>query len=77
MPTLAEISPGQTTRIVKIVGDDAVTMRLMEMGMIDGELVKVVGCAPMGDPMEVSVRGYRLSLRRVEANRIEVDSSDT
>lgn len=72
MPTLAEIPAGQSATIIAIEGDDEIALRLMEMGVIDGESVQVVGCAPMGDPIEIAVRGYRLSLRRTEAQRIEV-----
>lgn len=75
MPTLAEISPGHSATIVSILGDDSISMRLMEMGITDGESVKVIGRAPMGDPIEIAVRGYRLSLRTAEAQRIEVGQS--
>jgi ferrous iron transport protein A len=72
MRTLAEISPGQSTTVIQVIGHDSVSMRLMEMGLTDGEAVTVVGRAPLGDPIEISLRGYRLSLRLVEASRIEV-----
>jgi ferrous iron transport protein A len=73
MPTLCDISPGQSANVLQIIGDDTVSLRLMEMGLIEGEMVKVVGRAPMGDPIEISLRGYRLSLRLVEASRVEVE----
>jgi ferrous iron transport protein A len=73
MPTLCDISPGQSANVLQIIGDDTVSLRLMEMGLIEGETVKVVGRAPMGDPIEISLRGYRLSLRLVEASRVEVE----
>lgn len=72
MPTLADIPPTQTATILEIVGEDAIALRLMEMGMTEGEQVKVIGVAPMGDPIEIAIRGYRLSLRRIEADRIQV-----
>ncbi len=73
MPTLSDIEPGQSAKILRINGDDAIALRLMEMGLMDGETAKVIGRAPMGDPIEISIRGYRLSLRRIEAERAEVE----
>lgn len=70
MTTLADLKEGQTATVLDVVGDDAVAQRLMEMGLTDGELVRMIGLAPMGDPIEFSVRGYRLTLRRTEASRV-------
>lgn len=70
--TLADVVPGQTVTLVEVLGDDAISVRLMEMGMTDGETVQVVGRAPFGDPIEIKVRGYKLSLRKLEAARIQV-----
>ncbi len=75
MPSLAELSDGQVAIITDIVGDDSIAMRLMEMGLLDGERVKLVGRAPMGDPLEISIRGYKLSLRRAEASRVQVQTT--
>lgn len=77
MLTLSQISPGQTARIQDIVGEDAIAIRLMEMGLTDGESITYIGSAPLGDPLEFSIRGYRLSLRRSEADRIHVDLIET
>jgi ferrous iron transport protein A len=76
MLTLADIRPGQSSRVLDVLGDDSLAARIMEMGIIEGETIKVVGIAPMGDPMDLEVQGYRLSLRKAEARRItvEVDS---
>lgn len=63
---------GQPARIDRIDGDDAVVQRLMEMGVLEGEEIEVIGFAPLGDPMEVRLRDYRLSLRRAEAARVKV-----
>ncbi len=71
--TLNQIVKGQTARITQIIGEDAVSIRLMEMGLIDGEQIQLLGKAPLGDPMEFSVRGYRLSLRLNEAKCVEVE----
>ncbi len=70
---LHEIKVGEAARIVSIEGDDAVALRLMEMGLTDGEVIEVMGASPFGDPVEYSVRGYRLVLRRKEAERVQVE----
>lgn len=70
--TLADVAPGHTVTIVEVLGEDAISVRLMEMGMTDGEAVQVVGRAPLGDPIEIKIRGYKLSLRKLEAARIQV-----
>lgn len=70
MLSLASISPGETVTVAEISGDDSISARLMEMGIIDGEELTLVGRAPLGDPLEISLRGYRLSLRTVEAERV-------
>ncbi len=72
MMTLADLQVGQSAIILDVVGDDAVAQRLMEMGLTDGESIRLIGFAPMGDPIEFSVRGYRLTLRRTEATRVQV-----
>ncbi|MGN6135624.1 MAG: FeoA family protein [Aureliella sp.] len=75
MATLADLTEGQSAVIADVVGDDAMAQRLMEMGLTDGEQVRLVGFAPMGDPIEFSVRGYRLTLRRSEAQRVTIVAS--
>lgn len=77
MPTLADIAAGHTATVADVIGDDSIAVRLMEMGITDGEQIKVIGRAPLGDPLEIQVRGYRLSLRNVEAERIQVIISPT
>lgn len=74
MHTLADISSGQTATVMEILGDDSIAVRLMEMGITDGEPVKLIGRAPLGDPIEILVRGYRLSLRTSEAKRIRIET---
>jgi len=70
--TLDQLKQGQRARIESLVGDDAILQRLMEMGLLEDEEIEVVGFAPLGDPMELRLRDYRLSLRRSEAARIRV-----
>src|SRR5271165_630640 len=65
--SLDQLKAGQSARIQAIQGTGPVIQRLFEMGLIDGEPVEVVGFAPLGDPMEIRLRDYRLSLRRQEA----------
>jgi len=71
--TLDQLSPGARARIVKINDGGASTHRLFEMGFYDGGEVEVVRLAPLGDPMEVRVAGYLLSLRKDEAQSVEVE----
>ncbi|HVJ86176.1 MAG TPA: FeoA family protein [Caulifigura sp.] len=70
--TLDQIPVGNSARIAHVQGDDGVSVRLMEMGLIDGVPVKVVGAAPFGGPREYLIRGFRLSLRSTEASRVAV-----
>jgi ferrous iron transport protein A len=70
--TLDQMQQGQRARIDSLIGDDVVLQRLMEMGILEGEELEVIGFAPFGDPLEIRLRDYRLSLRRNEAARIRV-----
>jgi ferrous iron transport protein A len=70
--TLDALKLGDRARIVEISGDDAVAVRLMEMGLVEGEEIEHLGSAPLGDPVEFLIRGYRLSLRVAEARRVQV-----
>jgi ferrous iron transport protein A len=70
--TLDQLSIGQRGRVDALQGDDALVQRLMEMGLLEGEEVEVIAVAPLGDPLEVRLRDYRLSLRRREAARVTV-----
>lgn len=73
MPTLATLQPGQTATVADVEGEDTVALRLLEMGLTPGEPVTLIGFAPLGDPIEFSVRGYRITLRRGEAARVRVE----
>lgn len=73
--TLASLAPGQRGTVSGYAQDDSFTQRLMQLGLIEGAEIEVVRCAPTGDPIEVRVLGYALSLRRVEAALIFVDPS--
>jgi ferrous iron transport protein A len=70
--TLDQLPIGNSARIETVRGEDGVSVRLMEMGLLDGVPVKVVGAAPFGGPREYLVRGFRLSLRSSEASRVAV-----
>ena len=70
--TLGVLPRGAQARVVSVGGADAVARRLMEMGVVPGAPVRVVKCAPLGDPIQVRVRGYDLALRRAEAQMISV-----
>ncbi|SMC72891.1 ferrous iron transport protein B [Oscillospiraceae bacterium] len=72
--TLRKLEPGQSALITKVGGDGALRQHFLDMGLIPGTKVKVIKFAPMGDPMEVKVRGYGLTLRLDDAAKIEVDT---
>ena len=72
MATLDRLKQGERARIVSISGDDSVSVRLMEMGLTEGEEIELLGFAPLGDPIEFALRGYRLSLRAREAQRVQI-----
>ncbi|MDA1247661.1 MAG: ferrous iron transport protein A [Planctomycetota bacterium] len=76
METLDTLSPGQRAIINDVAGEDAIAVRLMEMGLIDGEEIELLGRAPLGDPLEFLIRGYRLSLRSEEARRVSISRVD-
>ena len=71
--TLAELGPGDRARVTKVAGDVDAARRLMDMGLIRGTPVEVVRRAPLGDPIEVKLRGFMLTLRRSEAEHITVE----
>ncbi|MEE1013833.1 MAG: ferrous iron transport protein A [Clostridia bacterium] len=73
MQTLKDIKVGQTVKVVKLQGEGAVKRRIMDMGITKGVEVYVRKVAPLGDPVEVTVRGYELSLRKADAQMILVD----
>jgi ferrous iron transport protein A len=70
--SLNDLQVGQRAVIDRVEGSDAVGQRLLEMGLFDGEEVEVIAVAPLGDPLEVQLRDYRLCLRRSEAARVGV-----
>jgi ferrous iron transport protein A len=73
--TLAQLAVGSQATVVTIDGADELSCRLMEMGLTPGVQLRVVGVAPLGDPLELEVRGYRLSVRKSEAARVGVEAS--
>ena len=73
MITLAQLPIGTRSRVVRVAGGDEISTRLMEMGLTPGVEVQLLGAAPLGDPIELALRGYRLSVRRSEAARVEVE----
>ena len=73
MKTLKETKVGETVKVTKISGQGAVKRRIMDMGITKGSEIYVRKVAPLGDPVEVTVRGYELSLRKADAEMIEVE----
>lgn len=74
---LNELPVGCRARIIDVDGDDSISIRLMEMGLTEGEEITLLGFAPMGDPIEFQIRGYRLSLRKSEAKLVTVAPDDS
>ena len=75
MFALSSVKPGQTVKVERLSGGSAVRRRIMDMGIIKGATVLVRKVAPLGDPIEVSVRGCELTLRREEAECVEVSDA--
>lgn len=73
MKTLKQTKIGETVKVVRLHGEGAVKRRIMDMGITRGVDVQVCKVAPLGDPVEVTVRGYELSLRKADAEMIEVE----
>ena len=73
MKTLKDVRIGESTRVIKLHGEGALRRRIMDMGVTRGVEISVRRVAPFGDPIEVTVRGYELSLRKADAEMIEVE----
>ena len=73
MNTLKQVKIGSTVRVVKLHGEGVVKRRIMDMGITKGAEIFVRKVAPLGDPIEITVRGYELSLRKADAEMIEVE----
>ena len=72
MKTLRQAAIGETVRIVRLHGEGAVKRRIMDMGLTKGTTVQIRKVAPLGDPIEVTVRGFELSIRKADAETIEI-----
>ena len=73
MNTLKQVKIGESAKVVKLHGEGAVKRRIMDMGITKGVTVYVRKVAPLGDPIEVNVRGYELSIRKADAEMIEIE----
>ena len=73
MKTLKDMRPGETATVARLLGEGPVKRRIMDMGITRGTEIFVRKVAPLGDPMELSVRGYELSIRKAEAEMIEME----
>ncbi len=71
--TLRDAQVGQTVKVLKLQGTGPVKRRIMDMGITKGQVIKVIRVAPLGDPMEITVRGYELSVRKADAEMIDVE----
>jgi len=74
MNTLKDTKIGKTVTVLKVHGEGAIRRRIMDMGITKGVVVTVRKVAPLGDPMELTVRGYELSLRKADADMVEVEA---
>lgn len=73
MKTLREAKPGDTVKVISLTGEGAVKRRIMDMGITKGISIYVKKVAPLGDPMELTVRGYELTLRKADAQMINIE----
>lgn len=73
MKTLRQVKVGQTAKVVKLHGEGAIKRRIMDMGITKGTEIYVRKVAPLGDPVEVTIRGYELSVRKADCEMIEVE----
>ena len=73
MRTLKEVKVGETVKVARLHGEGALKRRIMDMGLTKGTLVHVKKSAPLGDPIELTVRGYELSIRKAEAENVIVE----
>ena len=73
MNTLKQVKVGSTVKVVKLHGEGALKRRIMDMGITKGVVIIVRKVAPLGDPIEITVRGYELSLRKADAEMIEIE----
>ena len=73
MKTLKELKVGKKAKVVKLHGEGAIKRRIMDMGITKGVEIQIRKVAPLGDPIEITVRGYELSLRKADAEMIEIE----
>lgn len=73
MRTLKDVKIGESVRVTKVGGEGAIKRRIMDMGITKGVSIKVMKVAPLGDPVEITVRGYELTLRKADCEKIEVE----
>ena len=73
MKTLKDVKVGQTAKVIKLHGEGPVRRRIMDMGITKGVEIYIRKVAPLGDPVEITVRGYELSLRKADAEMVEVE----
>ena len=73
MRTLKDAKIGETVRVTKVGGEGAIKRRIMDMGITKGVSIKIMKVAPLGDPIEITVRGYELTLRKADCQNIEIE----
>ena len=73
MRTLKDVKIGETVRVTKVGGEGALKRRIMDMGITKGVSIRIMKVAPLGDPVEITLRGYELTLRKADCEKIEVE----
>ncbi len=73
MRTLKDAKIGETVRVTKVGGEGAIKRRIMDMGITKGVSIKIMKVAPLGDPIEITVRGYELTLRKADCQNIDIE----
>lgn len=76
MKTLKDVPIGGKAKVIKLYGEGPIKRRIMDMGITKGVKIRVIKTAPLGDPIEITVRGYELSLRKEDAEKIEVEMGE-
>jgi Fe2+ transport system protein FeoA len=77
MKTLADLTPSETGCIHAITGSDGLSQRLAEMGFTPGQSIQVIRCAPLGDPIQIRIRGFDIALRKNDARRVTLNQSSS
>lgn len=76
LTTLSQLTPGDSAKVIKVRGGGSIQRRIIDMGVVTGTVIEMLKFAPLGDPVEVRVKGFNLTLRKAEAEFIEIECSE-